>query len=258
MKKYKEFINESRWRDRESFNFTNTIRSVFEGGLKFSSLASQKDGNPREDYIHMQEAMDGHGWTFTKIQNYVKNEFNNDQNLFKEHLESENLLEINGEIDFYLYKTFDRLGFDYDLIELGGSGWSEIKITEEEPFIKYSYGYHKTEYGKLYMKQIGMSDAELAELAVKYVVDELILTAKYDLIRILTGTQVEINIDEFFLKEEDRIIIYTDSLREHINEKFSENVKKDDIDAFFTKKLEEYPVKIAQTIDELVIYFTPD
>lgn len=76
----------------------------------------------------------------------------------------------NAVVDVYLYFLFQKLGVK-ETIWLGGPGWGDIeKITDSgseynESFIRYKYGYHQTEYGKLWMNQNNIDEEWLKNMA---------------------------------------------------------------------------------------------
>ncbi len=91
-------------------------------------------------------------------------------------------LDSQGAIqDVYLYKLFEKLGLNTNVVQLGGPGWGDIDRWENggdysEAFIRYRYGYHQTEYGKLWMKQCQIDEDWLREEAMsdlqKYIEEE--------------------------------------------------------------------------------------
>ena len=68
---------------------------------------------------------------------------------------------VSGSIDVYLYFLNEKLNLNTEVI-LGG----EIELSAEEYIIKYAYGYHKTKYGQMFLKQKGMTNEEFMDGAL--------------------------------------------------------------------------------------------
>lgn len=125
----------------------------------FTSLASNHDLSVDVDFNEMQKIMDRTGFTI----DFIKKLFSEDVlKVTREHfpwfVRKNALDEVNGYIDVYLYKISELIKEDWRP-ELGGRGWGEyIFESIEEVFIKYSYGYHKTSYGRLFMEQLNITE----------------------------------------------------------------------------------------------------
>lgn len=138
----------------------------------------------------------------------------------------------NAVVDIYLYFLLKKLEID-GTIWLGGKGWGDLfgydngDETYSEEFIRYKYGYHQTEYGKLWMEQCKIDEDLLRESAKKclqeYLSDNLISIgnklAKYK--RDLTN----LHFDDYAFIEEDRIIIDLKSLSNDINNSPKSNMR---------------------------------
>ena len=83
----------------------------------------------------------------------------------------------NAAVDVYLFFLFQKLGFTGE-VWLGGDNWGNIDLVNDdrdygmeddfsELFIRYKYGYHQTEYGKLWMSQCGIDKEWFEEKAMK-------------------------------------------------------------------------------------------
>ena len=178
-------------------------------------------------------------------------------------------LDETGAIqDIYFYFLFEKLEVT-DKVWLGGYGWSEIDGLGDndysEAFIRYRYGYHQTEYGKLWMKQCRIDEEWLKEEAMdslhKYLEEEFT-----SILRNSTKRNKDIgslNIDDYSIIEEDRIIINLQKIVDFINKApystyasdrdYTVDIEK--IAAQFTKELEGFALDIELSYtDELIIW----
>ena len=195
-------------------------------------------------------------------------------------------LDSQGAIqDVYLYKLFEKLGLNTNIVKLGGDGWGDIDGWENggdysEAFIRYRYGYHQTEYGKLWMKQCQIDEEWLKEEAMsdlqKYIEEEFpsicsrIFYSKIDSkksrsfedqkeINDIRSKLREFKLDDFSIIEEDRIIINIDKLcLEILKLNGQSEVKYSDIEvatAEFIKRMEGFSLDIELTdTDDLIIW----
>ena len=194
-------------------------------------------------------------------------------------------LDSKGAIqDFYLYKIFEKLGLNTNIVQLGGDGWSNIDGLDagdySEAFIRYRYGYHQTEYGKLWMKQCQIDEEWLKEEAMsdlqKYIEEEFtsicskIFNSKIDAkssrsfeeqnqINDIRAKLRQFKLDDFSIIEEDRIIIDMDKLcLEILKLNGIEEVKYSDIEvatAEFTKRMDGFSLDMELTdTDDLIIW----
>ena len=199
-------------------------------------------------------------------------------------------LDSQGAIqDVYLYKLFEKLGLNANIVKLGGDGWGDIDGWENggdysEAFIRYRYGYHQTEYGKLWMKQCQIDEEWLKEEAMgdlqKYIEEEFSSICSRILHSIVFTTTVkpgkdsrneiinrgnvraqvrQLKLDDFSIIEEDRIIINIDKLcLEILKLNGQSEVKHSDIEsaaAEFTKQMEGFSLDIELTdTDDLIIW----
>lgn len=141
--------------DRDDFSRKiRALSEVFESW--FSSMASNYNANPEQDFNEMQGILNRSGYTIDvitklfdpKVTKLVGESYL--QFIRKNHLET-----INGDVDFYLYKINEIVGLDTKIVlgNMGLEGGDEIS----EYLIKYAYGYHKTPYGKLFLQQNGLT-----------------------------------------------------------------------------------------------------
>jgi len=138
----------------------------------FSRLAGSNQ-NPDEDFDEIQKMLNKVGFTLDvigKLFNPVVSTFLYNQD-FK-HFVSNGLDDRSGYIDMYLYKLNEKLNLN-TTVWLGGEGWGYAleEQPEEEYVIKYSYGYHKTPYGKLFLDQMGISKEEFITTTYQYLRD---------------------------------------------------------------------------------------
>jgi len=135
-----------------------------------------------------------------------------------------NLGDKNAAVDIYLYFLLKKLGVD-GTIWLGGKGWGDLfgydngDESYSEEFIRYKYGYHQTEYGKLWMEQCKIDQDWLRESAKKciqeYLSDNLI-----DIGYKLSNYERDVTnlrFGDYVIIDEDRIIIDLKNLSDDIN-----------------------------------------
>ena len=181
-------------------------------GKSFSNLAASAS-NPEEDFQEMQSLLNRAGYTLEVL----KKLFDSDISMligqnFYSFIRVNNLDDKNGYIDLYLYKLNEILGLS-TTVYLGGSGWSDAlnEFPNDEYIVKYSYGYHKTLYGQLFLKQLGISNEKFIENAYeylrKYLNDVVFLSLLSDLKRKFTDHRIEFDFDKYLTLDDDRFII---------------------------------------------------
>ena len=120
----------------------------------------------------------------------------------------------NAAVDVYLFFLFQKLG-STGIVWLGGDGWGNVDLEDNdggdfsEAFIRYRYGYHQTEYGKLWMKQCGVDEEWFKNRAM----EDLQKYLEEDFTSIVTRVDPSKNIrnlslSDYSIVEEDRIIIH--------------------------------------------------
>lgn len=153
----------------------------------------------------------------------------------------------NGHCDVYLYFLFKELGLDPDFISLGGEGWASYN-EGDEIWIRYKYGYHQTKYGQMMLKQIGYTIEHFKKEALVYLqqyikdywTESLINCLektlakqsggkKYPLSTPLRGLLTGMDIKDYTLVEEDRMIIFTNEIASLINKEGLAKVEAKDI-----------------------------
>lgn len=179
----------------------------------------------------------------------------------------------NAAVDVYLYFLFEELRvFGHGPVWLGGDGWGNVDLEDDdgggysEAFIRYRYGYHQTEYGKLWMEQCGVDEEWFQERAMqdlqKYLTDEF-----SSIVRMvdISKDMSDLSLSNYSIIEEDRIIIDLSKLVEDINNcpinrywsggKDDYTVDEENIAARFTKELEGFHLDIELTDgDDLIIW----
>jgi len=171
---------------------------------------------------------------------------------FVEIFKGKSLTDTNGYIDLYMYKLVEELSltntFNYsneDKIYLGGEGWhNQTKDNDEgvnEYMIKCAYGYHQTKYGKLFLKQAGISEKELIENAIRDFQDWFETEWMSIIDNMITGTNgrdisSKMSFKDFFLVENDRIVIFCKSISEYLIES-KLDISTEEVIAGFFKSL---------------------
>ena len=233
------------------------------------------------DYYQMQRLLDNKGWNFESIKNLFSKEVNDicSDDIF-DVIHRSPLDSTNGYIDYYLYRTVERLGLDKNKIHLGGDSWSMAVIEiPEELAIRYKYGYHHTEYGKLMLDQIGINADDFIKRVTDVLVDMLDTDWADDIISNVIRNKYE-NYSELFkilrkdgyyngpedfknyhiLEDGDRIIISIRDVVEDLNELFINvnngiEITNDDISSELSKLLYDFSSNIEYTGNEMIVYF---
>jgi hypothetical protein len=231
IKKYKNFLKESKL---EEYELDEALLEVTYGN--YSSMCKSKE-SPDDGFNEILKELEDYNWSFDRI----RKEFNNDDIVSLYNRMSDK----NGQVDLFFYKIFEKFGLDKDMVELGGAGWSDIHVTDDEAFIRYSYGYHNTEYGMLAINQLEGGLEEFLKHAIKYLKQWIYEEIPLHILNIyvendvnfdkVTGFQKSwdstriLNIKDFSVVEEDRMIIYVNDIANFLNNlpvKYSESSKK--------------------------------
>ncbi len=301
--------------------------SQFDFNRSYSDMCKRINRNPEQDFQKIQKHFDEKGFSLEKIKDLFSEENNqrcgyNLEDFYKggsypinreplksivEALKKKYVYETKRSIisapfsvgarldsqgavqDVYLYKLFEKLGLNTNIVQLGGQGWGDIDGWENdgdysEAFIRYRYGYHQTEYGKLWMEQCKIDEEWLKEEAMGDLQKYLNERFSYICINILHSivftttvkpgkdsrneiinrdnvrTQVrQFKLDDFSITEEDRIIIDVDKLcLEILKLNGQSEVKHSDIEvatAEFIKQMEGFSLDIELTdTDDLIIW----
>ena len=177
----------------------------------------------------------------------------------------------NGHTDIYLYFLFKELGLNPNFISLGGDGWADYN-EDDEMYIRYRYGYHQTKYGQMMLKQIGYTVEQFREEALVFLQQD-IKEHWSDMISstvIRKGTssvsapllnninkflKSSIQIGDYTLVEEDRMIIYTNEIANDINKTFPEqNTTSEDVSSGVVKYLEWAGTDIEVVDGDVIIW----
>ena len=180
----------------------------------------------------------------------------------------------NAAVDVYLYFLFQKIGAT-GIVWLGGPGWGNVDLDDNdggdfsEAFIRYRYGYHQTEYGKLWMDQCGVDEKWFEERAMqdlqKYLTDDFSTIIR----RVDPAKNIrDLSLDDYSIVEEDRIIIHLPKLIEDIKnsplnayhgfakiETESIQIDEERVAAEFSKELSGFHLDIELTdTDDLIIW----
>ena len=177
----------------------------------------------------------------------------------------------NGHCDIYLYFTFKELGLNSDFISLGGEGWASYGDSDEL-FIRYRYGYHQTKYGQLMLKQTGYTIEQFREEALVYLQQDIKdnWSEMMGSCVIRKGTssvsapllnninkflKSSIQMEDYTLVEDDRMIIYTNEIANDINKTFPEqNTTGEDVSSGVVKYLEWTGTDIEVVDGDVIIW----
>ena len=249
---------------RDDFEESVIAMSDFYPGW-FSDMCKRKDANPEADYQEMQNLINKKGWDFESIKNLFSEESNKlvDKDFDGWFNSYGQIGSQNGHCDVYLYFTAKKLGLNAnDIISLGGDGWASY-AEGDEMYIRYRYGYHQTKYGQLMLEQIGYTVEQFREEALVYLQQDIkenwsnmisssvmsngvinkVPVRRSDLgdntIKNLTSfLRSSIQIEDFTLVEDDRMIIYTNEMADAINKAFPDTTTSEEMSAGIVKYLE--------------------
>jgi hypothetical protein len=177
----------------------------------------------------------------------------------------------NGHTDIYLYFLFKELGLNPNFISLGGEGWASYN-EQDEMYIRYRYGYHQTKYGQLMLNQIGYTVEQFKEEALVYLQQDIKdnWSEMMGSCVIRKGTssvsapllnninkflKSSIQIEDYTLVEDDRMIIYTNEIAQDINKNFPEqNTTSEDVSSGVVKYLEWAGTDIEVVDGDVIIW----
>jgi hypothetical protein len=246
----------------------------------FSDMCKRKDANPEGDYQEMQKLLDKKGWNFESIKNLFSEEVNKlvDKDFTGWFNSYGQIGSKNGHCDVYLYFTAKNLGLNTDIVSLGGDGWANYN-EGDEMYIRYRYGYHQTKYGQLMLDQIGYTVEQFREEALVYLQQDIednwndmisssvmrngvinkVPVRRYDLndntIKNLTSfLKSSIQIEEYTLVEDDRMIIYSNEIANDINKAFPDTTTSEEISSGVVKYLEWAGTDIEVVDGDVIIW----
>ena len=222
------------------------------------SIAKFVRGERTEEFSFVVDKLEGEGVSKRKIED-INEPFGSD-------LDSK-----NGHTDIYLYFLFKELGLNPNFISLGGEGWASYG-EDDEMYIRYRYGYHQTKYGQMMLKQIGYTVEQFKEEALVYLQQD-IKDNWSDMIGscvIRKGTssvsapllnninkflRSSIQMKDYTLVEDDRMIIYTNEIANDINKTFPEqNTTSEDVSSGVVKYLEWAGTDIEVVDGDVIIW----
>jgi hypothetical protein len=222
------------------------------------SIAKFVRGERTEEFSFVVDKLEGEGVSKEKLED-INEPFGSD-------LDSK-----NGHTDIYLYFLFKELGLNPNFISLGGDGWASHN-EDDEMYIRYRYGYHQTKYGQMMLKQIGYTVEQFKEEALVYLQQD-IKDHWSDMIGssvIRKGTssvsapllnninkflRSSIQMKDYTLVEDDRMIIYSNEIANDINKTFPEqNTTSEDVSSGVVKYLEWAGTDIEVVDGDVIIW----
>ena len=191
----------------------------------FSNLAASSS-DPDEDFKEIQSLLSRGGYTIDVLKKLFDKDISKliNQNFYS-FIRVHSLDEKNGYIDLYLYKLNEILNLS-TTVYLGGSGWSDAlnDYAEDEYIVKYSYGYHKTLYGQLFLHQLNISNEKFVERAYeylrKYLNDQVFLSLLLELRKKFSNQGLEFDFDKYLTLDDDRFIISYYEMYDDFHSKF--------------------------------------
>lgn len=232
--------------------FAESIKVIPTYYSKFFSELSSSEAIPENDFNKIQKLIDKSGFTLDIIKKLFDPIISEglSQN-FNEFIQYYGLGDINGYVDIYLYMINEKLSLN-QTIWLGGEGYSEplLRGDENEFIIKYSYGQHRTPYGKLFLAQNNISvelfiETVFSSIKVylqEHVFDNLssIIVSEYTRDYSKNGVP---NFDNLFkannyvTTDDDRFIISYKELSDNFNKKTDNEFSKMTTPEYFKEKI---------------------
>jgi hypothetical protein len=261
IKKYNQFLKES----KDKLDLKETINEVLDFSPSYSDLCKIEE-DPDIRFNQIQSEIEKYGWSLDRI----RKDYSDVELIGLYRL----MDSVNGYVDLYFYKLFEKLGIDKNIVELGGSGWSDIYVTEDEAFIRYSYGYHNTKYGMMFIGQIDGGLEKFKNQALSYLKEYIINDVPQSILSIydavggfskLTGKSSwqYIKMKDYIIIEEDRILIFTREISDDLNKMIDKNnnrlsdtlvVTSDMVASNITNFLSNLKLDIDFTGNELLIW----
>ncbi len=223
------------WVDKLLNLFADGIKTLDKIYSEWYGEMSKSDSDPDEDYQKMQNMMDQMGFPLSHIKTLFSKDicqkrFKTTDNgrMFLNFIKDNKLDKINGYIDFYLFKINEFLELN-QTISLGGEDYnSDLQTDLNEIIIKYSYGYHKTKYGQLFLSQRGLSVEKFEGIIQDIVKKSVSNTNEFEksfrdfLTRIIKNTksgssQSTKDIEKYYYLDENRLIIEYEILSIDLN-----------------------------------------
>ena len=215
--------------------FHTKIRSLCEYYDEYYSHLARSNNDPNTDFEEMQKLMDRSGYTLDIIKKLYSNRISN--LIEKDFSHSVGFLDsINGYVDLYLYTLNDKLNLNANVF-LGGKGvHNDIKGENgeereiDEYIMKYAYGYHKTSYGKLFLKQLGMTPEKFIDgvsARIKDYLQEKVGDYLKHCLRSIGINWNDFDISKYLTTEEDRFTIHYSEMYIDFKQEFK-NTGRDD------------------------------
>jgi hypothetical protein len=228
-----ELNSEKSYMERMRKDFANKIRNLSEYFDSFFSNLASSNGNPEEDFEEMQKIIDKTGFTLDVIKKlFSKKVCQLTSEYFPYFIHQNRLDIINGYVDIYLYMINEKLeiskmtGVDHQ-IDFGGQGFDK-SMDAQEWIIKYAYGYHKTPYGQLFIKQLGLTPDQFVEYTFmnikEYFDDQMRSNFAYELTKIKKpydfdkGDIDDFDWSKFIQVDDDGFIVYYNEMENDIIE----------------------------------------
>jgi len=228
-----ELNSEKSYMERMRKDFANKIRNLSEYFDSFFSNLASSNGDPNSDFEEMQRIIDKTGFTLDVIKKLFNKKVCQLTSEYFPYFIHQNRLDIiNGYIDVYLYMINEKLeiskmtGVEHQ-IDLGGQGFDK-SMDSQEWIIKYAYGYHKTPYGKLFIKQLGLTPDQFVEYTFmnikEYFDDQMRSNFAYELTKIKKpydfdkGDIDDFDWSKFIQVDDDGFIVYYNEMENDIIE----------------------------------------
>jgi hypothetical protein len=223
----------------------------------FSKIAQKIDAEPDKDFNDIQNLINRSGFTFEIIKNLFDYRITSlISESFTYFISKYNLDSINGYVDIYLYYINQEIDLDTEVLL---SGMKLSGMPNEEFLIKYAYGYHKTPYGLLFLKQSNISVNKFIETAI-YAIDPYLQERFEYLINKILNDRIKIKIDisKYLMVDDDRFIFYYTELAADFNNQTENKFSDKYTPEFFRDYLINYcpdlkGFNFQDTDDELII-----
>lgn len=217
--------------ERQRKKFTKFIFEIPDliGHDSFGNDIRDGGTDPKEDFWRIQKEADKRGFTLGEISKLFLRRDNAERDWKKNDFQKwffDNGLGSQydwGWADVYLYGLNNALNLN-GIVGLGGTSLDDDKIetyastiknphNNEDIIVKYSYGIHRSKYGKILLKQGGVTEDEFKRIAFDHIADEILYSFTYEF---CVDNVVS---EDFFDKGENDFIIRLTELTNHHNER---------------------------------------
>jgi hypothetical protein len=203
-----------------------------------------------------------------RISNHIRTNISEENieeanNILSKNIIRNNLSQLNGLTDLYFYMLAEELGYENEEIGLGGEGWvyyDQIDSDDQnEAFIRYKYGYHRTDYGKLFLKQANKSEEEFKKDALVYIEEYLVENITDYIIKYRTNYSnmyhiIKNNKENIIIKEDNRLMIDLFYISKIVEKEINKKININEMFSYLKKNLVILNIDIEEIDGYLIMW----